>query len=241
MSQNEFESAFQSVIPKIKDATVLVGLPPEQLDNDGHGHGTGFFAIETGLVLTNRHVVEPYLNSKQAQWVRVWLPRQPKPLPYQISEYLPDPDHDLCLLRIVDDGRLPTPLTISWDHQLREGEAVALCGYPYGFINLFNRGMAGLRGVNSVVQRAIISALWPYPSSFGNDVTLMQLDTLTNPGNSGSPVFLPSTGEVIGVLSGFLQYRSDGKALNTGISEAIPIHSLGNLIQQWETRKERKL
>jgi S1-C subfamily serine protease len=236
MLQPELERAFLSALPRIKAATVLVGLPPEQLDDHAPGTGTGFFAIETGLVLTNRHVVEPHLGTKLAQWLRVWLPTQPKPLPCHISGHLLDPLHDLCLLRVDDDGRLPAPLPIAWDYQVREGESVALCGYPYGFTNLFNRGKSGLRGVNSVVQRAIISALWPYPSSRDSEVTLMQLDTLTNPGNSGGPVFLPSTGEVIGVLTGFLQNRSDGQALNTGISEAIPIHYLGNLVQQWKTR-----
>jgi S1-C subfamily serine protease len=237
MSQSEFESALSSILPQIKAATVLIGLPPEQLDDRTPGTGTGFFVIETGLVLTNRHVVEPHLNAKLDQWLRVWLPAQPKPVPYQISDYLLDPHHDLCLLWVDDDGRLPAPLPIARDYQVREGEAVALCGYPYGFTNLFNRGKPGLRGVNSVVQRAIISALWPYPSSRGSEVTLMQLDTLTNPGNSGSPVFLPSTGEVIGVLTGFLQNRSDGRALNTGISEAIPIHYFGDLVQQWNTNR----
>jgi serine protease Do len=236
MLQPELKSAFLSVLPQIKAATVLVGLPPEQLDDHAPGTGTGFFAIETGLVLTNRHVVEPHLKTKLAQWLRVWLPAQPKPLPYHISGHLLDPLHDLCLLWVDDDGRLPSPLPIAWDYQVREGESVALCGYPYGFTNLFNRGEPGLRGVNSVVQRAIISALWPYPSSRGREVTLMQLDTLTNPGNSGGPIFLPSTGEVIGVLTGFLQNRSDGQALNTGISEAIPIHYLGDLVQQWKTK-----
>jgi serine protease Do len=234
MSQRELESAFLSVLPQIKAATVLVGLPPEQLDDQAPGTGTGFFAGETGLVVTNRHVVEPHLNTKFAQWLRVWLPAQPKPLPYHISGHLLDPLHDLCLLWVDDDGRLPAPLSIAWDYQTREGEAVALCGYPYGFTNLFNRGKPGLRGVNSVVQRAIVSALWPYPSSRGSEVTSMQLDTLTNPGNSGGPVFLPATGEVVGVLTGFLQNRSDGQTLNSGISEAIPIHYLRNLMQQRE-------
>jgi hypothetical protein len=53
MSRPEFESAFLSALPQIKAATVLIGLPPEQLDDRVPGTGTGFFAIKTGLVLTD--------------------------------------------------------------------------------------------------------------------------------------------------------------------------------------------
>jgi serine protease Do len=236
MSQPEIESGFLAVLPRVKSATALIGLPPEQIDDHGAGMGTGFFAVETGLVLTSNHVVELSVKTKMAQWLRVWLPARPKPAPYRVKGYLSDPLHDLCLLWVDDDGRLPAPLQIGWDYQIREGEDVALCGYPYGFTNLFNRGKPGLRGINSVAQRAIVSALWPYQSSRGDEVALMQLDTLTNPGVSGGPVFLPSTGQVVGVLTGFLQNNRDGQVLNTGISEAIPIHCLRSLMRQWESK-----
>jgi S1-C subfamily serine protease len=234
MPQPDPESGFLAILPRVKSATVLIGPPPEQFDDHAAGMGTGFFAVEAGLVLTSNHVVESHLNTKMAQWLRVWLPARPKPRPYRVAGHLSDPLHDLCLLCVDDDGRLPAPLSIGWDYQIREGEDVALCGYPYGFTNLFNRGKPGLRGVNSVAQRAIVSALWPYPSSSGSEVALMQLDALTNPGASGGPVFLPSTGDVIGVLTGFLQNRRDGQVLNTGISEAVPIHCLRDLMRRWE-------
>ncbi|HKX30021.1 MAG TPA: serine protease [Blastocatellia bacterium] len=236
MTQNEGENRFLSVLPGIKAATVMIGLPPEQLDDQTPGMGTGFLVAETGLILTNRHVVEPHLRPEAAQWLRVWLPGPVKPVPYRVEGQLLDPRHDLCLLWIEDDGRLPAPLTIAWDYQVREGESVALCGYPYGFTNLFNRERPGLRGVNSIVQRAIVSALWPSPAACGGEVTMMQLDALTNPGNSGGPVFVPSTGEVVGVLTGFLQNRVDGQVLNTGISEALPIHCLRDLMRRWRER-----
>jgi S1-C subfamily serine protease len=226
-----------SVLPRIKQATVLIGLPPEQLDDHAPGCGTGFFAIEPGLIVTNRHVVESHIEAKTTQWLRIWLPAIPKPLPYRVSGYLADPINDLCLLWVEDDGRLPAPLSLALDYQIREGEDVALCGYPYGFTNLFNRGRPGLRGVNSVAQRSIISALWPYPSSRGSEITLIQLDGLTNPGNSGCPVFLTTTGEVIAVLTGFLQNRTAGQSLNTGISEAIPIHYIEDLMQKLEEKR----
>ncbi len=66
MSQPDPESGFLAVLPRVKSATVLIGLPPEQLDDHAAGMGTGFFAVETGLVLTSNHVVESHVNMKMA-------------------------------------------------------------------------------------------------------------------------------------------------------------------------------
>jgi serine protease Do len=228
----ELDDRFLEVVPRIKVATVLVGLPPEQIDDSTPGSGTGFVVSRDGRVVTNRHVVEPYLATNMAKWLRVWFPAYPKPRPYRVADHLFDPVHDLCLLRLYDDGPVPEPLPIAWDYQVREGESVALCGYPYGFTNMFHRGKAGLRGVNSVVQRALISALWPHSTAHHSELTSMQLDALTNPGNSGGPVFLPTTGAVIGVVTSFLQNNRGGQRLHTGISEALPACCLHTLFQR---------
>jgi hypothetical protein len=56
------------------------------------------FAVETGLILTSNHVVESHIKTKMAQWLQLWLPARPKPMPYQVAGYLSDPLHNLCLL-----------------------------------------------------------------------------------------------------------------------------------------------
>ena len=93
------------VVRRVKAATVLVGLPPEQVDASTPGAGTGFVVSQDGVV-TNRHVVEPYLGTNDAKWLRVWFPAYPKPRPYRVCEHLLDPVHDLCLLRLSDNGPL---------------------------------------------------------------------------------------------------------------------------------------
>jgi S1-C subfamily serine protease len=58
------------------------------------------------------------------------------------------------------------------------------------------------------------------------------LDSTGYPGNSGGPLFLPETGEVIGVLnSGFIKTTKENKQVSTGISYAIPINYVKELME----------
>jgi S1-C subfamily serine protease len=98
ISQPDLESGFLGVLPQVRPATVLIGLALEQLDDHATGMGTGFFAVETGLILTSNHVVESHIKTKMAQWLQLWLPARPKPAPYRVAGNLSDPLHNLCLL-----------------------------------------------------------------------------------------------------------------------------------------------
>ncbi len=62
--------------------------------------------------------------------------------------------------------------------------------------------------------------------------TIFQLDCTAFPGNSGGPLFLPETGEVIGVLnSAFIKTTKENRQVFTGISYAIPINYVKELIK----------
>jgi S1-C subfamily serine protease len=63
---------------------------------------------------------------------------------------------------------------------------------------------------------------------------IFQLDTTAYPGNSGSPVFDPETGEVIGVINMVFVKGTKESALShpSGISYAIPGNFLVELLQQ---------
>ena len=63
---------------------------------------------------------------------------------------------------------------------------------------------------------------------------VLQLDATAYPGNSGSPVYDPATGHVLGVLNSVLVKDSKESALErpTGISYAIPVRFVKALINE---------
>ena len=62
---------------------------------------------------------------------------------------------------------------------------------------------------------------------------IYQLDAIAYPGNSGSPLYDPQTGEVIGVINKVLVKDTKESALAspTGISYAIPIQFVNTLLR----------
>ena len=63
---------------------------------------------------------------------------------------------------------------------------------------------------------------------------VFQLDAIAYPGNSGSPVYLAETGEVIGVVNSVFVKESREAVLErpSGISYAIPVRYLHALLEQ---------
>jgi len=61
---------------------------------------------------------------------------------------------------------------------------------------------------------------------------IYQLDAIAYPGNSGSPMYDPKSGEVIGVINKVLVKDTKESALSspTGISYAIPVKYVHKLI-----------
>ena len=115
-----------------------------------------------------------------------------------------DPAHDLAVLQI--EGRTLPSLALGDSSQVREGEIFLFTGFPLG---------AAL-GMVPVTHRAMISALTPIalPTAnarelqaraikqlAGSPYLIMQLDATAYPGNSGSPLYHPDTGEVMGVVN----------------------------------------
>jgi S1-C subfamily serine protease len=85
---------------------------------------------------------------------------------------------------------------------LRPTQSIAVAGYPYGTDSLtipFTEGRKIYRS-GPVVQQGYISALAPYHTH--KRISKILLDIRTAKGMSGAPVFLPETGEVIGIHEG---------------------------------------
>ena len=118
-----------------------------------------------------------------------------------------------------------------------EGQEVAFTGFPIGAV----------LGMTPVTHRGIVSAITPIaiPQANSRDLNpalirrlatdpfrVYQLDATAYPGNSGSPLYDPATGEVIGVLNMVFVKSTKEKVLSdpSGISYAIPVEYLQRLI-----------
>jgi S1-C subfamily serine protease len=102
-------------------------------------------------------------------------------------------------------------------------------------------------GAYPVTHRAMVSSIVPLaiPGASASQLdprlvrrlsagafAIFQLDAIAYPGNSGSPVIEPASGEVVGVVNMVLARGTRESALSqpTGITYAIPAQHLRNLL-----------
>jgi len=117
---------------------------------------------------------------------------------------------------------------------LQEGIEVATAGFPMGTEALTAPGW--LHQVTPTLQRGIISAVLPFSCSSPHAFTI---NVMTQGGASGSPVFLPRAGTVIGVLYGGLNdiaetLQKDVYTVPTSISYVVPSHYIANSLRTIE-------
>jgi len=217
--------------------------------------GTGFIIRENGLIVTNDHILK--VISK--------MPKPPNAPPEEIparvlffkiterglttvplevmgllgiKEYNPGPSYygpkipDIGFVQVKAMG-LPA-LEIDASLFLEEGLEVATAGFPMGTDALMAPGW--LHQITPILQKGIISAVLPFktvkPHAFA-------LNVMTQGGASGSPVFLPETAKVVGVLYASLfdineitQDSNNTKyRVPTNISYAAPSYLIADLLK----------
>ena len=147
-----------------------------------------------------------------------------------------DTEHDLALLEI--QGVTLPALQLGDSEKVREGQEIAFTGFPIGMV----------LGLYPVTHRGIVAAITPMARPVENARTLngaqmkrlrnlfdaFQLDAIAYPGNSGSPVFEPHTGRVVGVINSVVVKESKESVLQkpSGISYAIPVTHVHSLLGQ---------
>lgn len=192
-------------------------LPPGYVQ-EVPGLGSGFIIHESGLVVTNEHVV------RGADEVVVTLPDGRE---LQADLVGTDELSDLAVLRVrfPGGGRDPMPVaTLGDSDDLVIGEWVIAIGNPLGFL-LANTEPSVTVGVVSAVGRNIIPSSAPGDQR-GIYLDMIQTDASINPGNSGGPL-INALGEVIGVNASILS-QSGG---SEGLGFAIPINRVRQIVQ----------
>lgn len=172
----------QDVIARVKGSVLLILADGP----DGLGSGTGF-VVSGYQVATCAHVVEG------AQRLQLFAPDGRR---YRASVANLDRLSDVAVLSV--SGSLPPPLSLGSYNQARDGDEVAVTGYP----QMFSMLAEGFSPTPST-SRGSISAK-RVQSLNGVAVPQIQTDAAINPGNSGGPLYSLRDGTVYGLAASLL-------------------------------------
>jgi len=221
----------------IKPSVVGVGTYQALRSPRGQLKGTGFVVGDGKTVATCYHIVKPLLDLEHNESWAIFL-GQGKDVTYRLAKIIAtDPDHDVALMRF--EGEAVPPLKLGNEERPpREGEQLYFTGYPIGSI----------LGLNAATHRAGLAAIVPIYTPVPQATELnarairqaaapfriFQLDAIAYPGNSGSPLWQPETGEVFGVVNSVFVKGAKEAALTdpSGISYAIPSRYIESLLKK---------
>lgn len=152
----------EKIIEEYKNIIVQIHTPG--------GSGTGFIVKETGLIVTNRHVIagneEVVIRGENFK----------KTLANVVYT---DPLNDIAFLRVPDGFEASGHVAIS-NELVNAGEKIIAIGHPLGL------RFTATQGIVSKSERKF------------NNVDYIQVDAAINPGNSGGPL-INESGQVVGV------------------------------------------
>ncbi len=218
--------------------------------------GTGFLISKDGLVLTNRHVAEPWWGKgiffppsefrlvPKFEVLRAFFPNIEKPLPLKVKKL--SVEADIALLSIEMDGYdIPVLELDTTGKDAVVGEPIILLGYPAGLSAILAKltqtapdGIEMLKGLsflNLAEELSNRGMIRPYATQGHVTDALPDkiiFDAQTTLGGSGGPLF-NRTGKVIGVNYGiFTGFK--------GSNFALPIKYALRLMSQEEVDEEEK-
>jgi len=164
--------------------------------------GSGVILDETGLILTNRHIVD------DAEAIRVVLP-DGHDLDVKVVGF--DPETDLAVLR-AQASDLPV-IPVGDPDALRVGDVVLAIGNPYG--------------MGQTVTMGIVSATGRSQLGITSIENFIQTDASINPGNSGGAL-INAAGEIVGINTAI--YSQSGGS--EGVGFAIPIDLATSVVEK---------
>ena len=241
LSAAPWAESLPDIIDRVRPSVVGVGTlyPDRQPNRKGSPvayRGTGFVVGNGRQVITNAHVIPEKLDTDNRQSLAIFAGRGASAKAHPVRLVKSDQQHDLAVLEILDGTTLPA-LDLGDSSQVREGQEVAFTGFPIGMV----------LGLYPVTHRGIVAAITPVARPMENARNLdpvqlkrlrnrydvFQLDAIAYPGNSGSAVYDPRTGVVLGVLNSVFVKESRETMLErpSGISYAIPVSYVKALLR----------
>lgn len=209
------------------------------LDLDGgvfsFGWGTGFFVGEPGedptYLITNHHVIEPFLENGAGELVQVETTtgmltgRSKIRVYYSSTEFEEaytvayDSSKDLAVLKLGAPTSKREPLTLCSPSDSMVGSEVYAVGYPGLAENVFADATTTWGPSDVSVTSGSVSRLL---TTSGTGQMLLQIDCVIRPGNSGGPV-VNSDGQAVGVAVSSVSNEEAGEVYYAvNIDEVIP-------------------
>jgi len=171
------------------------------------GVGTGVVIVDSGIILTNLHVVAG------ADAIKVVFADG---LESEASIKGVQAKDDLAMLqaRKIPDDLHPAAMRSTGD--LRPGDQVVAVGFPFGI------GPSTSAGVVSGLERAFRS-----PEGKQEMTNLIQFDAAANPGNSGGAL-VTMDGQLVGIVTAILNPGEQRTFI--GIGFAVPIENAASAV-----------
>ncbi|GGD75097.1 S1 family peptidase [Lacimicrobium alkaliphilum] len=227
--------SFEAVVSEIKESVVGIGVHDPLGAPKNTLQGTGFAVGDGRHIVTNFHVVERALDTESMQKRVVFVGQGERPEVLEADIVITNPAHDLAVLRVKKQIK---PFKLAPTKRLPDGREIAFTGFPIGAV----------LGLYPATHRGFIAASTPVvtPSANAQQLSIemikrmkepflvYQLDATAYPGNSGSPVYDVTTGEVVAIINKVFVTQSKESALSapSGISYAIPVEHLRKLLSE---------
>jgi len=143
----------------------------------GDSRGSGFHFVKQDIVVTNFHVIRPYIEQKEKIFAKTELGNQAE---LELLEYSPEKEFDYAILRIVGDFEEERVALEPKHITPNRGMRVCFSGFPHGIDDL-------------LAQVARVSG------PFGK--VGFYIDGSVNGGNSGGPIIDTTDMKVIGIVT----------------------------------------
>lgn len=175
-----------------------------------HALGSGFIIDQSGLILTNNHVVE------KADEIKIKIVSGKE---YDAKVVARDSKTDIALIKVKADSDFPKPAQLGDSDAMRVGDWVMAVGNPFGLGHTVTAGIISAKG-------RVIGA-GPYDD-------FLQTDAAINPGNSGGPLFNMDA-QVVGLNTAIVaQGQGIGFAIPVNVAKDIlPQLKSGKVVRGW--------
>lgn len=203
---------FANLVDRVMPSVVNISTGTPGPSSSGVSLGSGFVIDESGIVVTNNHVIE------NADRITVTFDNGEE---YEATLLGADKETDLAALQIVGGTKF-NAVRFGDSGGVRVGDWVMAIGQPFGLGGSVSAGIVSARNRRNITNRIYDD--------------FIQTDAAINKGNSGGPLF-DMQGRVIGVNT--IIYSQSGGSVGIGfaVPSSLADSVVRQLVQFGETRR----